>query len=91
MLASLDPSVLELYSRDDVVEIFMEYGTPQQAVWVGREVEFNDHGQENIAINTLGLRFTVQQAPRYVVWHYPTYLMQGLVYFQGAWEFLGYS
>jgi hypothetical protein len=55
MLASLDPGVLELYSRADIIGILSEYGTPQATVWVGREVEFSDHGQDNIAIRTLRL------------------------------------
>jgi hypothetical protein len=55
MLASLNPSVLELYSRVDIIGILSEYGTPQVAVWVGREAEFSDHGQDNIVINTLWL------------------------------------
>ena len=53
MLEFLNPSVLELYSRVDIIGILSEYGTPQAAVWVGREAEFSDHGQDNIAINTL--------------------------------------
>jgi hypothetical protein len=53
MLASLDPGVLELYSRVDIIGILPEHGTPQEVVWVGREVEFSDHGQDIIAISTL--------------------------------------
>jgi hypothetical protein len=53
MLASLNPGVLELYSRDDIIGVLPEYGTPQEAVWVDREAEFSDHGQDNIAISTL--------------------------------------
>jgi hypothetical protein len=47
------PSVLELYSRVDIIGILLEYGTQQAAVWVDKEVEFSDHGQDNIAISTL--------------------------------------
>jgi len=53
MLSSLNLGVLELYSRDDIIGVLPEYGTPQEAVWVDREAEFSDHGQDNIAISTL--------------------------------------
>jgi hypothetical protein len=53
MLASLDPGALEIYSRADIIGILLEHGTSQEVVWVGREAEFSDHGQYNIAINTL--------------------------------------
>jgi hypothetical protein len=53
MLASLNPGVLEIYSRAGIIGVLQEYGTPQAAVWINREVEFSDHGQDNIAIRTL--------------------------------------
>jgi hypothetical protein len=55
MLASLDPGALEIYSRDDIIGILLEYGTPQTTVWVGKEVEISDYGQENMAINIIHL------------------------------------
>ena len=53
MLASLDPGVLELYSRVDIIGILSEYGTLEATVWVGKEAEFRDHGHDIIAISTL--------------------------------------
>jgi hypothetical protein len=53
MLASHDPGALETYSRADFIGILLEHGTPQASVWVGREVEFRDHGLDNIAISIL--------------------------------------
>jgi len=53
MLASLDPGALETHSRDDFIGILLEHGTLQEAVWVGREVEFCDHDKDNIDINIL--------------------------------------
>jgi hypothetical protein len=53
MLASLDFDALEIYSRDDIIEVLLEHGTPQAVVWVGREAEFSDHGKYIIAINVL--------------------------------------
>jgi hypothetical protein len=44
MLEYLDPSVLELYSRVDIIGILSEYGTSQKVVWIDREAEFSDHG-----------------------------------------------
>lgn len=55
MIASLDPGVLELYSRVDTIGIVPEYGTPQAAVGVGKEAEFSEHGEDKIAISTLRL------------------------------------
>ena len=55
MLASLDPGVLELYSRADIIEIWPKYGTPQEAMWVDKEAKFSDLGQDNIAISTFWL------------------------------------
>jgi hypothetical protein len=53
MLASLNPGVLEIYSRVDIIGILTEHGTSQRAVWIDREDEFNDYGPDNIAISTL--------------------------------------
>jgi hypothetical protein len=53
MLASLDPGALEIYSRADIIGILLEHGTPQEAVWIGREAEFSDYGQDNMTINIL--------------------------------------
>jgi hypothetical protein len=53
MLASLDFDALEIYSRDDIIEVLLEHGTPQATMWVGREAEFSDHGKYIIVINVL--------------------------------------
>jgi hypothetical protein len=53
MLASLDPGALEIYSRDDIIEILLEHETRQVATWIGREAEFSDYGQDNMTINIL--------------------------------------
>jgi hypothetical protein len=50
MLTSLDPGALEIYSRDDIIGILLEHGTPQVAVWIGREAEFGDYGQDIMTI-----------------------------------------
>jgi hypothetical protein len=44
MLASLDPGALEIYSRTYIIGMLLEHGTPHATEWVGREVEFRDHG-----------------------------------------------
>jgi hypothetical protein len=59
MLASHDPGALETYSRGEFIGILLEHGTLQETVWVGREVEFRDHGLDNIAINILQRRIIV--------------------------------
>jgi hypothetical protein len=41
---------------DDVMrhmEACLEHGTPQTAVWIDREAEFSDYGQDNMTINIL--------------------------------------
>jgi hypothetical protein len=53
MLDSLDPGALEIYSRDDIIEILLEHETLQVAVWIGREAEFSDYGQDNMTISIL--------------------------------------
>jgi hypothetical protein len=73
MLASLDPGILNLYSRVDIIGILLEYGTPQAAMWVGREAEFIDHGQDSIAISTL--RLEVYSSVGTMVWHHQSYVM----------------
>jgi hypothetical protein len=55
MLAVLKPSILEFYSRADIIGILLEHGTPQKTTWIDREAEFSDHGSDIIAINTLRL------------------------------------
>jgi hypothetical protein len=40
-------------NRADIIQILLEYGTPQEAVGVGREAKFSAHGKNNIAISTL--------------------------------------
>ena len=53
MLTYLNPGVLEIYSRDDIIEILLEHETLQVAVCIGREAEFSDYGQDNMAISIL--------------------------------------
>jgi hypothetical protein len=53
VLASLDPGALEIYSRDDIIEILLEHETLQVEMWIGREVEFSDYGQGNMTISIL--------------------------------------
>jgi hypothetical protein len=41
---------------DDVMrhmEACLEHGTPQTTVWIDREAEFSDYGQDNMTINIL--------------------------------------
>ena len=53
MLTSLNPSVLDIYSRDEIIGILPKYGTQQEAVWVGKKAEFSNQGHDNIAIGTI--------------------------------------
>jgi hypothetical protein len=38
MLAFCDPSVLDIYSRVDIIGILTKYGTPHEVLGVDREV-----------------------------------------------------
>jgi hypothetical protein len=53
MLASLDPGAIEIYSRADIIVLLREHGTPQAAVWIDREDEFSEYGQDSMNVSIL--------------------------------------
>jgi hypothetical protein len=50
MLASLDPRALEIYSRADIIGLLREHGTSQAVVWISKEDDLSDYGQDNMTI-----------------------------------------